>query len=97
MKKLKVHTQLEALEYELEGKLSKVRDKIDKLIAKHGPDATIEISIEYSYGSESVRVALMGTREETDQEYLRRKAQEKQYEANERAAYERLKAKFGDS
>lgn len=89
------------VKYSLSGKLSEALEEIQKLIEEHGADATLDIDKEceaYSdYEYAYARVYIM--REETDEEYAKRVAQEKKYaeqrEQQDREAYERLKKKFG--
>ena len=98
MTKKIIEADLEDLTYKLEGTLGDLRSKVDRLIQKWGPDASLSIEIEREYDSEYVRVTVRGNREETDKEYSTRlvaEARQKEWQdKRDRAEWERLKAKF---
>lgn len=79
-------------------KLSDFLAQVQKLIARHGADALVEKKY-YSYSDEQY-IAVTAEFPETDQEMDARIRQEEFYAArrakNERAEFERLKAKFGE-
>lgn len=101
MKKIINAIAEEDVKWNLCGSLEHVRKEIDDLINRYGKDATLDIDAEYpDYGSHEryafARVYIM--REETDQEYAKRVAEEAKYreqmEARDRAEFQRLQEKF---
>jgi hypothetical protein len=74
--------------------LKKVLQVIQDAINEYGEDATLDIS------GDEVEIEILVARLETDEEYERRQQVEQQYSElrakQERAEYERLKAKFGE-
>lgn len=84
---------------------------LSDLVEKHGNDVIIAIQEECYTGYPEITISLHRVREETDEEYdsrlenlraeraenaRRTRERKKAEEAQERALYERLKAKFGD-
>lgn len=81
--------------YDWDGTLATLKDSVEKCIAKHGADASVEF---YSYDG-SCDVQIYVKREETDEEYQKRIEIEKVHaehrERIERTQYEALKKKYG--
>lgn len=87
--------------YELEGKLTDLRDRLDKWIEDHGPTAQLDWDAHFHHDYEvspSPRYNIVLDREETDEEYEKRITKETRdkalRETQERVEYERLQKKF---
>ena len=90
--------------WEMEGTLADVKQRIQALIDKHGPDAKLDYNAHfyYDYDNEpSPRFELYVKREENDKEFMDRRSQEQHWEqereARDKAEFERLSKKFGES
>lgn len=88
--------------WEFEGSLADVKQHIQNLIDKHGPDARLDYNrhFYYDYDNEPTpRYELYIKREENDAEVKQRLMEEAEYtrqrEERERAEFERLSQKFG--
>lgn len=92
------------IKYDLEGRIDIAIELLKKLREEYGPTTYIEVGAEaekYSYSDkEYPYVRVYFKREETDEEFETRKANEEarrlRVEANERAVFERLKKQFGE-
>jgi hypothetical protein len=88
--------------YEFEGTLQRTLERIQELIAEHGPEARLDYNryFYYDYDTEpSPRYEVIITREETDAEAKQRLTQEaeeiRKRTAHEKAEFERLSKKYG--
>lgn len=89
--------------YDFEGSLADLQVRICQWIEQYGPGARIDWdpNFHYSYDPDpSPRYNITVDREETDDEYKDRLAQEKKWQddrdARDRAEFERLQKKFGE-
>lgn len=102
-KRLRISKQVGYLStYELEGNLSLIVERIQKLIKEHGPDARLMLNehFYYDYDNEPTpRFELYVDREENDAEVMQRLFEQAEYihkkEEAEKAEFERLAKKFG--
>lgn len=88
--------------YEFEGKLQTVLERVQELIKEHGPDARLDYNehFYYDYDREpSPRYEVIIEREETEAEANARVKKEKEdkasRDARDKAEFERLSKKFG--
>jgi hypothetical protein len=89
--------------WEFEGTLATVLERVQALIQKHGPDARLDYNRNFYYDYDNdptPRFELYVEREENDEEFNKRLAEQAEYdrqrEAAEKAEFERLSKKFGD-
>lgn len=98
-KKMK-STELSSVKWDIDGcSLKDMYKKLDDWVEYYGEDVTFDVGEEGEYGGGTTfYIRLMGTREETDQEYNLRIKQEAAYkEAQEKrdaAEFKRLSKKF---
>lgn len=92
--------------YEFEGTLKNVQQFIEGLIAQHGPDAELDWNPDHweHYDNETIprlRFEVTVQRDETDEEFNKRvsaeTAQKEAQDARDKAEFERLKQKFGET
>jgi len=92
------------VKYALKGTLDETLKEVKQLIKEYGKDARLDIDAEcesYSYTDTRYAYArIFVKREETDEEYSKRMAQEAQYAEMraelDKAEYARLKKQFGE-
>ena len=90
--------------WEFEGTLATVLERVQAMIQEHGPDARLDYNRNFYYDYDndpSPRFELYVIREENDEEFNKRLADQAEYdrqrEAAEKAEFERLSKKFGES
>jgi histidinol dehydrogenase len=88
--------------YEFEGSLQSILERIQDLIKEHGPEAVLDYNANYYYDYDtepSPRYEIYIKREETDDEVKQRlffeAEQIRQREEREKAEFERLAKKYG--
>jgi hypothetical protein len=102
-KRLKINDMVDDVStWEFEGTLATVLERVQEMIQKHGPDAKLDYNrnFYYDYDNEpSPRYELYVMREENDEEFNKRLAEQAEYdrqrEEAEKAEFERLSKKFG--
>ena len=90
--------------WEFEGTLATVLERVQAMIQEHGPDARLDYNRNFYYDYDNdptPRFELYVVREENDEEFNKRLADQAEYdrqrEAAEKAEFERLSKKFGAS
>jgi hypothetical protein len=90
--------------WEFEGTLATVLERVQAMIQEHGPDARLDYNRNFYYDYDNdptPRFELYVEREENDEEFNKRLAEQAEYdrqrEAAEKAEFERLSKKFGAS
>ena len=90
--------------WEFEGTLATVLERVQAMIQEHGPDARLDYNRNFYYDYDNdptPRFELYVEREENDEEFNKRLAEQAEYdrqrEAAEKAEFERLSKKFGKS
>ena len=90
--------------WEFEGTLATVLERVQAMIQEHGPDARLDYNRNFYYDYDndpSPRFELYVIREENDEEFNKRLADQAEYdrqrEAAEKAEFERLSKKFKES
>ena len=104
-KRLKIKERVDDVStWEFEGTLATVLERVQAIIQEHGPDARLDYNrnFYYDYDNEPTpRYELYVVREENDEEFNKRLAEQAEYdrqrEAAEKAEFERLSKKFGAS
>jgi hypothetical protein len=88
--------------WEFEGPLATVLERVQAMIQEHGPDARLDYNRNFYYDYDNdptPRYELYVVREENDEEFDRRLAEQAEYdhkrEEAEKAEFERLSKKFG--
>jgi hypothetical protein len=88
--------------WEFEGTLATVLERVQAMIREHGPDARLDYNRNFYYDYDndpSPRYELYIVREENDEEFNKRLAEQAEYdrkrEEAEKAEFERLSKKFG--
>ena len=88
--------------WEFEGTLATVLERVQAMIQEHGPDARLDYNRNFYYDYDNdptPRFELYVEREENDEEFNKRLAEQAEYdrqrEAAEKAEFERLSKKFG--